>query len=191
MGVFIRKSLPLICLFVFKLSSGLQGIMGYAWVRGQGKGLGLCNCETRKWQSVLAGLALCHAQVTSCSVSPFFTDSPWFLRSFPLSFPPLLSLSIPEARLTAVPSRGGGSLAYDWQINDEHPERRWRVEVRGRAPMERVSAELGNQKQWGLANKGVKLKCISPPAWMMIGWFVTGTLVSAFKCSVFTSVNSW
>lgn len=138
MGVFIRKSLPLICLSVFKLSSGLQVIMGYAWVRDQGETLGLCNCETQKWQSVLVGLALCHTQVTSCSVSPFF-------RRLSL-FPPLCPSQFP---LRCCPS---AYLRPEWQRCPAGEEGLWRLTDR---PMMSTQREgEGLRSEVGLPRRG-------------------------------------
>lgn len=181
MGVFIRKSLPLICLFVFKLSSGLRVIMGYAWVKGQDETLELCNCETA---SVLAGLALCHAQVTSCSVSPFFHRLSLFPPLRPSRFP---SAAVPQRTWGQTDSgaQQGRRVSGVW-LTDQWWAPREKVKGRGQRSSSHGEGErrAGKPETVGLANKGVKLKRISPPAWVMIGRFVTGTLVSAFKCSV-------
>lgn len=60
-----------------------------------------------------------------------------------------------------------GQWWFDWQTNDERQERRWRVGVRGRPPIERVR----NQRQWGRANKGANLKLLSLAA----GWWLAGS----------------
>lgn len=65
-------------------------------------------------------------------------------------FPPSVLPSLPEASLTAEPSRRWGSLVFDWQPSKECTERGCRVKVKGQAPMEKGDQleGLANEAQW-------------------------------------------
>lgn len=90
-------------------------------------------------------------ELRSCHAPLLFFWAQMFPSVFPLSV--FLLLSVPEARLTAEPSRRRGSLVFDWQTSDERTERGWRVEVRVQSPMVRGRAELGKLKGGGLLTR--------------------------------------
>lgn len=94
--------------------------------------------------------------------------------------PPLLSPSVPEAKLTAALSGGDEGL---WCLTDRQM---MSTQREGEGSGSEVSLPWRGwetrDSAWGRANKGAKLKLLSPPVWMMIGWFIT--LVSAFSAFV-------
>lgn len=136
--------------------------MGCARVRGQGQeDLRLYECDVQTQR--------CVAQFATRSVSPSSAEPPF--NCDPHGCCPSAYLRSDWQRRSVG---GGGPPALDWQTNDEHPEGGWRVAVRGRRPVERVRAELRNQRQCGRANKGVSFYLHASGCWLA-GW---ATIVS-------------